>query len=105
MKAEREQEALQRKLSDKRNELLSACKEKGIKDDEWLNSFISEVNITEELNVSEKADSWLKLYNKSKAHVEPAPTPLPPNGGKIDSIDSLKRAAEMAKKQRESQKF
>ena len=54
-------------ITQKRKELLKAMKEKGIKDDQWSKDFISEITITEDMNVDEKADAFLKIYNKSAA--------------------------------------
>lgn len=53
----------------KRNELASALKKKGVKDEEWMNDFLSEINITEDMDVDVKADSFLKIYNRSRADV------------------------------------
>lgn len=62
--AQREKE---RSISDKRSQLLKAMKEKGIKDEQWSKDFVSEISITEDFDIEAKADSFLKLYNKSKA--------------------------------------
>lgn len=54
-------------ISQKKKELLKAMKEKGIKDEQWSKDFISEITVTEDMNVDEKADAFLKIYNKSAA--------------------------------------
>lgn len=54
-------------LSQKKADLLKAMKEKGIKDEQWSKSFISEIAITEDMDVDAKADAFLKIYNKSQA--------------------------------------
>lgn len=93
------------KLSAKKSDLLNALNSKGVKDKEWLDSFLSEVNITEEMDVEAKAESYAKLYNKSHANVPPAPTPGNPNGGNPNDIpESIKEAKELAKRNRELQK-
>lgn len=61
---EREKET---KISEKRKELLKAMKEKGIKDEQWSKDLVAEISLTEDLDVEAKADSFLKLYNKTKA--------------------------------------
>lgn len=61
---EREKEA---KISAKRSELLKAMKDKGIKDEQWCKDLVSEISLSEDTDVDAKADSFLKLYNKSKA--------------------------------------
>lgn len=54
-------------ISQKKKALLKAMKEKGIKDEQWSKDFISEITVTEDMNVDEKADAFLKIYNKSAA--------------------------------------
>ena len=62
--AERDKEVV---LAQKRKDLLKAMKDKGIKDEQWSKDFISEITVTEDMNVDEKADAFLKIYNKSAA--------------------------------------
>lgn len=93
------------KLSAKKNDLAAALNAKGVKDKEWLDTFLSEVNITEDMDVDAKAESYAKLYNKSQANVPPAPTPGNPNvGNPTDVPDVIKQAREIAKHNREIQK-
>jgi hypothetical protein len=89
------------KLSAKKSELVNALGAKGVKDKEWIESFLSEVNITEDLDVDAKAEAYAKFYNKSNANVPPTPTPGNPNSNIDDEFASLKRASELAKQQRE----
>lgn len=62
-------------IAGKRNELLNAMRSKGIKDDEWSNSLLAEVSITEDIDVESKAESFLKMYNKQQAAFEVDATP------------------------------
>lgn len=55
------------KISLKRKELEEAMEKKGIKDKTWRRDFIAEIQISEDMDVDEKADSFLKIYNRSKA--------------------------------------
>ena len=72
------------KIGSVRSNLLSKMKEKGI-DKEWANEFISEINITEDFDIDTKTESYLKIYNKSKADTSSSFTPLIPKGdGNID---------------------
>lgn len=93
--------AKQVSLSQKRKDVEAKLKEKGVKDDEWLREFLSEVNITEDLDVDAKAESWLKLYNKSQANNgAPVPPGSPSGGGVNDRFkSSIAAAVELAKKQ------
>lgn len=92
------------KLSAKKTELVTALGVRGIKDKEWLNDFLSEVNITEDLDVDAKAETYAKLYNKSKANNPPAPTPSNPSGSHEDLFAPLRAASELAKKRDEQLK-
>ena len=89
------------KLSAKKTDLINALGSKGIKDKEWLDTFLSEVNITEDMDIEAKAESYAKLYNKSKANVSPSPTPGNPTGGAVDDFAELKAASELAKQRDE----
>lgn len=90
----------QREIADKRSELVAKMKEKGITDTEWIESFLSEVNITKDIDVDAKADSFLKIYNKTLAGGDP-PTPRQPNAPQQDD-NPLKAASEYAKAMREA---
>ena len=84
-----------RKISDIKKNLTAKLKEKGVKDVEWINSFIGEVNITTDFNVDEKVDAYVQIYNKSKAITPPNITPKG-GGGSADVnkyIDDIIAAA------------
>lgn len=104
LKAANAQNEKNQKLSAKKTDLITALGNKGIKDKEWLDTFLSEVNITEDMDVEAKAESYAKLYNKSKANVSPTPTPGNPTGGVEDDFASLKAASELAKQRDEQLK-
>lgn len=67
--------------------LKSKLKEKGVSDEEWLDTFIPELNITEQFDVDSKIDSYVKIYNKSKATTPPDVTPLNAQGGGTSGLD------------------
>lgn len=69
--------------------LKSKLKEKGVSDEEWLDTFIPELNITEQFDVDSKIDSYVKIYNKSKATTPPDVTPLNSQSGGTGSLDDL----------------
>lgn len=54
-------------ITQKKKDLLKAMKEKGIKDEQWSKDLVAEISLTEDFDVEAKADSYLKLYNKSQA--------------------------------------
>lgn len=88
-------------IAQKRSDLVAKLKEKGVKDDEWLNDFLSEVNIGDDFDVDAKTDTYVKLYNKSVASGGGAVPPGNPGGTTDDDImKSIKAASELAKKER-----
>lgn len=84
-------------LAQKRKDITAKLKEKGVKDDEWLNDLLSEVNITEDFDVDAKAESYVKLYNKSRANGGNPVPPANPNGGTPNNEVKLDDVSELAK--------
>lgn len=83
-------------ISEKKASLISVMKEKGIKDSKWLNSYINNTHITEDMDIEGKATSALEFYNLAHATVETEtpniPGNPPANAPKYDDIVStLKR--------------
>lgn len=66
-----------------RQSFIAKVKEKGVKDDEWLNFYLETAVIDENFDVDAKAESCLKFYNKSKAGIKTDVTPER-GGGKSD---------------------
>ena len=62
---------------------VAKVKEKGVKDDEWLNFYLETAVIDENFDVDAKAEACLKFYNKSKAGIKTDVTPEK-GGGKSD---------------------
>ena len=91
-------------IAQKRKDVVAKLKEKGVKDDDWLNDFLSEVSITADLDVDAKSESWLKLYNKSKANGGGSVPPANPTGGG-NVTNSLADVSALAKQRREQQGF
>lgn len=83
-----------------REQLVSEMKNKGVKDDEWIESFVSEINITEDFDVNAKAEHYVGVYNKMNARINPNVTPKGSGGGNADEkriSDVIAAAAELAK--------
>lgn len=99
--AENEKKA---KLSDRRSEVISKMREKGVKDNEWINSLLDEVSLDgDEFNVDTKVESYVKMYNKSLAKADPSVTPRDPSGHKGEDkelSDLIKGASAFVKSQR-----
>lgn len=80
----------------KRNEIVSKLKEKGVKDEEWANSLLSEISIEDDIDVDAKVASYISLYNRAKASYDPNATPGGANGGgntKKELEDTIKEAS------------
>lgn len=93
-------------IAKKREDLLKAMKDKGIKDAQWAKDFISEVAITEDMDVEAKADAYLKIYNKSQAtETGNGSTPLGSSfgggGNKPDPLEATRKLMQQRNKERE----
>lgn len=91
-------------LSNRRSEVVSKMKEKGVKDKDWINAFLDEVSLDgENFDVDAKVESYVKMYNKSLAIVDPDVTPQGAGGGRGEDkalTDVIKGASEFVKSQR-----
>ena len=99
--AERDKEA---KMSQKKKDLLKAMKEKGIKDEQWSKDLVAEISLTEDFDVEAKADSYLKLYNKSQAASAGGGDTTPfstSKGGNNADANPFKAASELMKQEKE----
>lgn len=80
-----EEARIEKSIATKRTDLLKAMKEKGIKDEQWAKNYISEITVTEDLDIESKAESALKFYNISNT----APTdPFTPGASSSSSKDN-----------------
>ena len=91
-------------LSNRRWEVVSKMKEKGVKDKEWIDAFLDEVSLDGEgFDVDAKVESYVKMYNKSLAIVDPDITPRNPSGkrGEDKELSNvIKGASDFVKSQR-----
>lgn len=92
-------------ISETKSNLKKALKDKGVKDSEWLDLMLQKVAITEDFDVEQESDYYLKLYNKSNPIPRDGVTPKGTNGGGENPQvnNSIKAASEMAKRKREEQ--
>ena len=99
--AENERKA---KLVSRREEVASKMREKGVKNREWVNSFLDEVSFDgEDFDIEAKVESYVKMYNLSNANYDPEATPR--EGGKKNGEDKglndvIKGASAFVKSQR-----
>ena len=101
LEKENNENKLKAEAAEKRTELVAKMKEKGITDAEWIDSFLGEVTIDKDIDVEAKAESFLKIYNKTKAIVDPSQTPRTPQTPPADQ-NPLKAASDFMKAQREA---
>ena len=88
-------------ISDKRKQIKNALKEKGVKDNEWINRMLDLVTITEDTDVTGSTESYLALYNQQAAELPSDITPKGAGGHQVDrASETIKAAAEIAKQQR-----
>ena len=93
----------EKKETETRKDFISKVKEKGVKDSEWIKSYVSELTIGESFDVEARVDACVKLYNKTKAAEGEDMTPDQSNGDKGDKkyvTNTLSAAAEIAKQRR-----
>lgn len=76
-----EREEKEKALSQVRKNFKSELKSAGIKDDKWIDTYISKIQISEDLDIKEEAKSTLELYNLSRVDIPDGATPYKPIGG------------------------
>ena len=101
LEKENNENKLKAEVAEKRSELVAKMKEKGITDTEWIDSFLGEVTIDKDVDVDAKAESFLKIYNKTKAIVDPSNTPHTSHTHQEEQ-NPLKAASDFMKAQREA---
>ena len=92
------------KLSARRSEIVSKMKEKGVKDQQWIDDFLDQVSYAgDDFDIAAKVESYVKMYNKSLAIVDNDYTPRGPrgkNGENKELDDVIKGASDFLKAQR-----
>ena len=101
LEKENNENRLKAEVAERRTELVAKMKEKGITDTEWIDSFLGEVTIDKDIDVEAKANSFLKIYNKTKSSINPSQTPQSPQTPPAEQ-NPLKAASDFMKAQREA---
>lgn len=103
MEAKLQEKEKETTIADKRAALKTKMAE-SIKDKDWIDAYLKEINVTEETDVEAKAKDYVEFYNKTQAGGKRSTTPR--KTGDADTTDSdVKNALEKAKslmKQREN---
>lgn len=83
-------------IADKRSQLVSKMKE-SIKDEDWINSYLAEISITEDMDVEAKAKDYIAFFNKTAASgARRSTTPRKTGDGDNEDAD-VKSALDKAK--------
>ena len=77
-----------KKETDTRKDFIAKVKEKGVKDSDWVKSYVSELTIGDDFDIEARVDTCVKLYNKGKAATGKNSTN--PEGAGGDGDDSNK---------------
>lgn len=83
IKAERENEKKERTASQKKSELKSKLKEKGISNDKWADAYLKKLNVSADTDIDAEASDALLLYNQSAAIVDSTGKTPSANGGNL----------------------
>ena len=85
-------------LAQRRSDITAIMKEKGVKDGEWINDFLEAVSLDgEDFDAATRAESYVKIYNKTKSKVNKNISPEDPDGGGGDDAKRIKSKIEAAK--------
>lgn len=102
LERELEENKKTKQVENKKKQLVEEMKKKGIKDDEWIENFLSEVSVTEDVDVEAKATHYVEFYNKMNAQVTRNATPGGTGGSTSEKelSDFIKGASDFVKSQR-----
>lgn len=89
-------------LREKKSSIEKKLGDKGVKDAEWIDTILSEVNITEEMDVDASVEKYVKLYNRTNAQTPIGVSPLGASAGSNEN-NPLAGASAYMKQQREAQ--
>ena len=85
-------------LAQRRSDITAIMKEKGVKDGEWINDFLEAVSLDgEDFDAATRAESYVKIYNKTKSKVNKNLSPEESEGGGGDDAKRIKSKIEAAK--------
>jgi hypothetical protein len=74
----------EKRISGVKRDIIAKLKEKGVKNEEWANALLDEVNINDEFDVDAKVDTYVSLYNKFNATAPNDVTPHSTGGNAVD---------------------
>ncbi len=95
----------ERLVSGKRADVIAAFKDKGITDDEWINSTIAFASLSSDTDVEGYVESGMKLYNKAKSVVPQGSGTGGAGAGGNASSDFFKTLSQMGKEDSNNKKL
>ena len=96
METAHKEEETKKKVKNLKADFIAKAKEKGVKNESWLNDYAEEITIGEDFDVEAKADSCLKFYNKFKSKMNTDVSPEDGGGDKPDASKYLKEVIKRA---------
>lgn len=96
METAHKEEETKKKVKSLREDFIAKAKEKGVKNESWLNDYAEEITIGEDFDVEAKAESCLKFYNKFKSKMNTDVSPEDGGGDKPDASKYLKEVIKRA---------
>lgn len=94
----------EKKETETRKSFISKVKEKGVKDSDWIKSYISELTIGEGFDMEARVEACVKLYNKTVASDTKSSTPDTAGGGGDGNkyvANTISAASALAKSRRQ----
>lgn len=105
LEADKKATELKASLAQKRSDIMAKLKEKGVNDSDWVQKFLSKVNLTPDSDVEAEVNDLLPLFNQYRANGGEPFAPINPTGGSPDISTSMKDVSELAKQRNEMQGF
>lgn len=100
LERENERQKAELQAKEMRTKFAKILSEKGVANEGFVNAMAEKQNFTEDFDFEASANECLELYNSVRATVKHNSTPQDPNGGGGSyTLDTIKAAAEIAKKQ------
>lgn len=92
LEAENAKVKTEKLLFSKRAEILSKIKEKGVKDSNWANAYLSKINLSEDADVEKEVSDAVDFYNMSHTDINTV-TPGNASAGSLNFKNGAERWA------------
>lgn len=92
---EKQAEEAKKTIGQKREQLASEIKKKGVKNDKWVKSMLDKAKIDENTDIEKEADSYLEMYNEFFSEM-PDDDTTPGAAGKASRLERIKKVVRQA---------